>query len=240
METLTITGTETLAVAMSQASASTSGAFGKIPKIYVVDDDAASRASLDSILRSVGYSVELFESGVDLLTHARSGLWGCIVLDVRLPGPSGLEVQRRLAEAGFNNPIVFITGHGDIAMAVQAMKARAVEFLTKPFREQDLLDAIAEAMDRACADLDQALTREKIERQIRSLTGREINVFRMLCQGLLGKQIAHELDISEATVKVHRRNVMQKLDVTNISQLVLKYGSFVPQASSDHSPCHDE
>lgn len=192
--------------------------------VYVVDDDEPTRRSVDSILRSVGYSVQLFNSGHELLKHAERGISGCIVLDVRLPGPSGLEIQRRLADAGLATPVIFITGHGDIAMAVQAMKANAVEFLTKPFRDQDLLDAISTAMER---DRQQRLQNEQAvlaENLVRSLSPREFAIFSLLRQGLLGKQIAHELHLSEATVKVHRRNIMQKLGVTTVSQLILLFG----------------
>ncbi len=198
----------------------------KKAKIHVVDDDLAMRFALDSILRSVGYDVALYENGLELLDQAKKGIAGCIVLDVRLPGPGGLEVQRRLNEMGCNVPVIFLTGHGDVAMAVKAMKANAIEFMTKPFREQDLLDAISCAME-AATQYEQAIAlQEKVMRQMNMLSARERQIFNFLCQGRLGKQIAHDLHVSEATVKVHRRNLMQKLGVSSISQLILQFGSF--------------
>lgn len=192
--------------------------------VYVVDDDSATREALDSILRSVGYDVELFATGTEFLGRARRDMRGCIVLDVRLPGPSGLEVQRRLSEAGIRTPIVFVTGHGDIAMAVQAMKANAVEFLTKPFRDHDLLDAISEAMERDGFHSKRSEEREESLRLLQKLSAREYEIFLQLCGGRLGKQISHDLGVSEATVKVHRRNIMQKLEVSSISQLIVMFG----------------
>ena len=193
---------------------------GRVPlKVFVIDDDSAMRLSLDSVLRSVGYEVELFESGAEFLGAAQAQSYGCIVLDVRRPGPSGLEIQKRLGEAGIRMPVVFVTGHGDIAMAVQAMKAGAIEFLTKPFRDQDLLDAIGRAVEREQARLQADKRRAFTRTLIDSLSPREQEVFSLLCQGQLGKQIAHRLAIAEATGKVHRRNIMAKLGATRISQL---------------------
>lgn len=195
-------------------------------KVHVVDDDLAMRFSMDSMLRSVGYDVELYESGLELLEKAKNGLCGCIVLDIRLPGPGGLEVQRRLQAMNCNVPVVFVTGYADVALAVQAMKAKAVDFLTKPFRDQDLLDAISAAMEIYGRTAQEVSLRETALCRVRNLSAREREIFDLLCQGKLGKQIAHELSVSEATVKVHRRNLMQKLGVGSISQLILQFGSF--------------
>ena len=188
-------------------------------KVFVIDDDRATRLSLDSVLRSVGYEVELFESGTDFLAIANRQLYGCIISDVRLPGPSGLEIQKRLDEARIHMPLIFITGHGDIAMAVQAMKARAIEFLTKPFRDQDILDAISKALELEHARLARDSARAHAQALVDSLSAREQEIFRQLCSGQLGKQIAHDLAIAEATVKVHRRNIMAKFGVSTASAL---------------------
>lgn len=188
-------------------------------KVFVIDDDRATRLSLDSVLRSVGYEVELFESGTDFLAIVDRQLYGCIISDVRLPGPSGLEIQKRLDEARIHMPLIFITGHGDIAMAVQAMKAGAIEFLTKPFRDQDILDAISKALELERVRLTRDTARAQAQRLVDSLSAREQEIFRQLCAGKLGKQIAHELAIAEATVKVHRRNIMAKFGVASASAL---------------------
>ena len=195
-------------------------------KIYVVDDDLAVRFSLETMLRSVGYDVELFDDGTTFLKAAEGGLCGCVVLDVRLPGIGGLEIQRRLAETGSIVPVIFITGHGDVEMAVKAMKANAVDFLTKPFRDQDLLDAISVAMETVGQREVELQRRAQKLRQVNALSPREREIFDLLCFGKLGKQIAHELGVSEATVKVHRRNLMHKLGVSSISQLILQFGVF--------------
>jgi FixJ family two-component response regulator len=195
-------------------------------KIYVIDNDLAFRASLAVLLRSLDYDVELFDDGEAFLLAAHDGLSGCIVLDVRLRGIGGLEIQRRLAEMGSVAPMIFITGHGDVEMAVKAMKAKAVDFLTKPVREQDLLDAISVAMqDLRERELELQRRMQKLN-HVNALTPREREIFVALCSGKLAKQIAHELGVSEATVKVHRRNMMQKLGVSSISQLILQFGIF--------------
>ena len=196
--------------------------------VYVIDDDAATREALDSLLRSVGYRVELFGSGTEFLDQASPALYGCIVLDVRLPGPSGLEVQRRLADRGILTPIVFMTGHGDIAMAVQAMKANAVEFLTKPVRDQDLLDAIDAAFERSRELWQASAARTDALQRIGMLSPREREVFALLCQGRQAKQIAPELGMSESTVKVHRRNLMHKLGVHSLGEMLLLYAAQNP------------
>lgn len=198
-------------------------------KIYVVDNDLTFRASLAIMLRSIDYDVELFDDGEAFLLAAHSGLSGCIVLDVRLRGVGGLEIQRRLAEMGSVAPVIFITGHGDVEMAVKAMKAKAADFLTKPVREQDLLDAISVAMqDLRQRELELQRRIQKLN-YVNALSPREREIFIALCDCKLAKQIAHELGVSEATVKVHRRNLMQKLNVTSISQLILQFGIFLKE-----------
>jgi two-component system, LuxR family, response regulator FixJ len=195
-------------------------------KIYVVDNDLAFRSSLAIMLRSIGYDVELFDDGEAFLQSAQNGLSGCIVLDVRLRGIGGLEIQRRLAEMGSVVPVIFITGHGDVEIAVKAMKAKAVDFLTKPIREQDVLDAISVAMQDLRQREVELQRRVHKLRQVNALSPREREIFDALCNGKLAKQIAHELGVSEATVKVHRRNLMIKLGVSSISQLILQFGVF--------------
>ncbi|WP_422059885.1 response regulator transcription factor [Sphingopyxis sp.] len=198
--------------------------MSRVDTVFVVDDEDSIRQSLDSMLRSVGYKVELFSSGIEFLERADPGLSGCVVMDVRLPGPSGLEIQLRLAEQGVQCPIVFITSHGDIEMAVEAMKRHATDFLTKPFREQALLDAISRALMTESERLSRNIDRQKEMSLVSTLSAREREVFDFLCQGFVGKQIAHAMTISEATVKVHRRNIMQKLGIPNIHQLILVFG----------------
>ena len=195
-------------------------------KIYIVDNDKAFQSSLAIMLQSVGYEVELFENGETFLELAQKGLSGCIILDVRLPSIGGLEIQRRLAKMGSVTPIIFITGHGDIKIAVKAMKAKAIDFLTKPIREQDVLDAISIAMqDFRKHEVEKQRHSDKL-RRIKTLSPREQEIFDALCNGKLAKQIAHELKTSESTVKVHRRNLMSKLNVSSISHLILQYKIF--------------
>lgn len=201
-------------------------------KVFVVDDDAATRSALDSVLRSVGYEVELFESAAEFMPRALQHPPGCIVLDVRLPGPSGLEIQRRLADAKVRLPIIFITGHGDISMAVEAMKAHAVEFLTKPFRDQDLLDAIGVAMECDAAARQENSIYLKLLSRLELLSPREREVFERIGRGQVGKQIAYELNLSMGTIKVHRRNLMRKLEINSIGQAIQMYAELTRGGSA--------
>ena len=188
--------------------------------VCVVDDDASMRESLQNLLRSVGLRVEVFASAQEFLHSTRPDVPSCLVLDVRLPGLSGLELQQRLAEGDMAMPIIFITGHGDIPMTVQAMKAGAVEFLSKPFRDQALLDAIQQALARDRAAHEQRAQSEELRRRYHSLTPRERDVLALVVTGLLNKQIAGELGTSEASVKVHRQHVMAKMGAGSLAELV--------------------
>ena len=190
------------------------------PIVFVVDDDSSMREALTDLISSVGLSVEAFKSAREFLEHRRRDAPACLVLDVRLPGLSGLDLQRELARTEAPIPIIFITGHGDIPMAVRAIKEGAVDFLAKPFRDQDLLDAIQHALeiDRA-ARQERAMVAE-VRRHYESLTKREREVMRLVVSGLLNKQIAGELGSSEVTVKMHRGQVMRKMKAQSIVELL--------------------
>ena len=203
------------------------------PVIFVVDDDPSVRKSLTRVMTSAGYAVEAFASARDFL--AREPLVGpcCVVLDVRMPGLTGLDLQETLASAGHRMPIVFITGHGDISMSVKAMKGGAVDFLTKPFDVENLLEAVQRAVVKDVEDLSaEERTAEVVER-VKQLTPRETEVFALVVTGMLNKQIAGELAIAEKTVKVHRARVMEKMRAGSFAELVRladRMGVIVPKS----------
>jgi FixJ family two-component response regulator len=201
--------------------------------VFVVDDDSPMRESLKNLIRSVGLRVEVFASAQEFLRSKRPDLPSCLVLDVRLPGLSGLDLQKRTGDAGIEIPIIFITGHGDIPMTVRAMKAGAVEFLTKPFRDQDLLDAIQQALERDGKARDQRAALEELRNRFASLTPREREVMKRVVAGLLNKQIGAELGTSETTVKIHRHQVMEKMEAGSLPELVRmadRLGILVPKS----------
>lgn len=188
--------------------------------VFVVDDDLSVREALSSLIRSVGFHVQTFSSAVEFLQHPRPAGVSCLVLDVRMPGLSGLDLQGEFAKSGDPIPIIFITGHGDIPMAVRAIKAGAVEFLAKPFRDDDLLEAIRHALERDRAGRSEAAELDEIRRKYATLTGREREVIALMVKGMLNKQAAAELGVAEITVKVHRHNIMQKMKVRSLPDLV--------------------
>lgn len=188
--------------------------------VFVIDDDASVRESLKSLFQSVGLQVEMFSSADAFLQGQHPDAACCLVLDVRLPGLSGLEFQNELAKAEIDLPIVFLTGHGDIPMSVQAMKAGAVEFLTKPCRDQELLDAVRSALERHRSSREKHRHVAALRTQYASLTAREKEVIGLVTAGLLNKQIAAEMDISEVTVKMHRGHIMRKMKARSLADLV--------------------
>ena len=190
------------------------------PQVFVIDDDAGVRSALQALLRSVGLRVSTFGSPAEFLASQRPDGPSCLVLDVRLPGLSGLDFQAELTKAEIRVPIIFITGHGDIPMTVRAMKAGAVEFLSKPFRDQDLLDAVQLGLDRDRARRESDKTVSGLQQAFRSMSAREQQVMPLVTAGLMNKQIAAEIGVSEITVKVHRGNVMRKMGAKSVADLV--------------------
>ena len=190
------------------------------PTVFVLDDDISIRDKLKTLLRSVGLNVEFFNSPFDFLLGTRPDAPSCLVLDVRLPGKSGLDLQHELAEKNISIPMIFLTAHGDIPMTVRAMKAGAVEFLTKPFRDQDLLDAIQLALERDSARRQHEASIAAVRERLESLTPRERSVLPLVVSGLLNKQIAAKIGTTEATIKVHRSQLMKKMGADSLPELV--------------------
>jgi FixJ family two-component response regulator len=192
----------------------------ELPVVFVVDDDVSMREALRNLLRSVGLQVKTFDTAQNFLAHPQPDAPGCLVLDVRLPGLSGLDLQRELARAEIDLPIIFITGHADIPMSVRAMKAGAIEFLTKPFRDQDLLDAVQEAIGKNREARAQSQQTQELRARYLALTAREQEVMRLVVEGLLNKQIAGQLGTTEATIKLHRGRVMHKMQAASLAELI--------------------
>jgi FixJ family two-component response regulator len=190
------------------------------PVIAIVDDDPSVRRGLERLIRSLGWKAETFASAQEFLAHPRADAPGCLVLDLQLPGLSGLDLQKQMAEVGLETPIVFLTGHGSIPASVQAMKAGAIEFLTKPFDEQDLLRAIQEAIERDRRTRQQHADTRELRERYESLTAREEEVMRQVVSGLLNKQIAGDLKIAEDTVKFHRGHIMRNMRAESLADLV--------------------
>ncbi|WP_122666850.1 response regulator transcription factor [Pseudomonas viridiflava] len=190
------------------------------PIVFIVDDDAALRDALSSLLRSIGLRVETFPSVADFTQFQRPDVPSCLVLDVRLQGTSGLDFQNELVRANVNLPIVFMTGHGDIAMTVRAMKAGAVDFLAKPFREQDLLDAVTSALEKDKSGRQANKHAHEVRTRFETLTPREKEIMALAASGLMNKQIAGEIGLSEITVKIHRGHAMKKMNAKSFAELV--------------------
>jgi len=188
--------------------------------VFVVDDDASMRGAVSNLIRSVGFQVEAFTSAQEFLASTRPDTPCCLILDVRLPQVSGLDIQAELTKAQIHIPIIFVTGHGDVPMSVKAMKAGAVEFLTKPFRDQDLLDAVKVALERSRVSRINEKAISELKTKFQTLTPREQQVMAWVTGGYLNKQIAAEIGVTEITVKVHRGNVMRKFGTKSLAELV--------------------
>jgi FixJ family two-component response regulator len=191
-----------------------------VPTVFIIDDDRGMRQAIQDLVESVGLRSESFVTGGEFLKRKRTNDPSCLVLDVRLPQMSGLDFQLQLAEAGVQIPIIFVTAHGDVPMSVRALKSGAVEFLTKPFRDQDLLDAIQQALQRDRAEQDRQAEIHDLQERYGALTAREQQVMALVVSGMLNKQIASEVGASEATVKIHRGNVMRKMQAGSVVDLV--------------------
>ena len=190
------------------------------PTVFIVDDDPSLRDSLQFLLESVGLGVRIFSSAQDFLDGAAPEAPGCLLLDVRMPGMSGLDLQHELAEAEISLPIIFITGHGTVPMSVRAMKAGAVDFLEKPFDEQDLLNAVSQAIEQDRKDRLEREELKKIQKRVDALTPREYEVFTLLISGMLNKQVAYRIGTTERTIKAHRSRIMEKMKADSLADLV--------------------
>jgi FixJ family two-component response regulator len=190
------------------------------PIVFVIDDDAPMREALGNLFRSVGLQVEVFGSASEFLQSKLPDVPGCLILDIRLPRLSGLDFQAELVKAGIHIPIIFMTGHGDIPMSVRAMKAGAIDFLTKPFRDQDMLDAVTTAIKRDRGNRDEARILSDLRSLFATLTPREREVMALVTAGLMNKQIAAEIGIAEITVKIHRGHIMRKMAAKSLADLV--------------------
>jgi FixJ family two-component response regulator len=194
----------------------------KEPIVFIVEDDASIRRGLSNLFQSVGLGVEVFGSGSEMLQSKLPDVASCLVLDVRLPGQSGLDFQAELAKANIQIPIIFMTGHGDIPMTVRAMKGGAVDFLTKPFRDQDMLDAVAMAIERDRKRREADRNVADLQTHFETLTSRERDILALVSSGLMNKQVAAELGLAEITVKIHRGHIMKKMGAKSLADLVMK------------------
>jgi FixJ family two-component response regulator len=217
-------------------SLSTRQGSSKESIVYIVDDDPIVRGAINSLLMSVGQQVQLFESATDLLQSSLPAIPSCMVLDIRLPGLSGLDLQALLANVGLPIPIIFITGHGDIPMSVKAMKAGAIDFLTKPFRDQDLLDAVTGALERDRERRKDEEDARDLRAKYSTLTTREQQIMALVSDGLMNKQVASRLEISQFTAKIHRGRVMRKLGAKSLADLVVMAEALGVRGKLPHEP----